>query len=207
MTRMILFAVLLTGPAFAQSAKVVELSAADVARIQSLFNAKQAAEQAWDAALKDVEHKYLSDSREEPDYGPNVGTVATAMIMGGSSIGDVYWRGDGGFSVPERRCDLYEGLSDSVDATELCQKYRARKAAAEKKRQAERIKAEKEEQERIAKLPRKTVYTPKPGWENGFELSEGFRYVVPKPASTTVVSPFSPLINLTGQAAVAGGAR
>jgi hypothetical protein len=56
MKAIIAFALLAVG-CFAQTAKVIELPADDAARLQALWKAKQAADEAWETAQLAVKHK------------------------------------------------------------------------------------------------------------------------------------------------------
>lgn len=169
----ILFSLLLALSAFAQTAKVVQLSKADADHVQALYELKQRAEAEWQAAVTDVEHKYVSESRQVPDQGESSGWLITGPAMLSlSSDNPCFYTPNSILVINDRNEVVSQGAAESTP----CKDFLA-------KNERGRAEAERVEKERMAKLPKKTVYSLKPGWESGFEFSEGFQFIIPKPIS------------------------
>jgi hypothetical protein len=133
----------------AQTAKVVQLSGADAAKVRATHEALDKAQKAWDAVQQQIRDEYVSSFVWVPDEGPGGITVR------GATAGSVlYYSENGGFMASHPACD------------------------------AECLKRAEAERARVAKLPKKKEYTVKYEWRGGFEFSEDFRFIVPKPPTT-----------------------
>lgn len=73
---------LFAGIAFAQDAKVIEISKPDAEHAAKAHQALVDAQAAWDKVRAEIGDKYASDTHLEPDYG-------TGNITGGNSTGTI----------------------------------------------------------------------------------------------------------------------
>lgn len=149
--------------AFAQTAKVVELSKEDATRSRLAYEAKQKADAEWSAIQQKIQEKYVSDRVQ----------VSGAFTTAGSSITSI-----GHMVVQEATTELNPCRgsvgNEEVDLSDTiaCIAYQRAKA------------------QREAKTAKQYVYQPKDGWRGGFEFSEGFRFITPKPIITPKPSPW-----------------
>lgn len=171
----IVILVMMSVVGFSQSAKVVALSEADTVQMIKLKGQLRDAQNDLDYFVQRIGERYISDSEQVIDYG------TTGWTIVGSSNG-ISTASDARKALTEidvwtDACkDVYLHLSYGTEAVERCQKL----LNLRRKSKAEQDAIEAKEKERIAKLPKKTVYTLKDGWKNGFNFSEDYKYIVPK---------------------------
>lgn len=187
----VITALLAAGGLYSQTAKVVPLSQADVDRVKAAYEAKQKADADWQAMQTEIEHKYVSYSREEIDYGTS---GAFAISGTGSSSTVLAWDGSALRMVSTEPDPCEHSRKWDVPPDALCLAYEKVQAEREAKRKADREEADRKEQERLKALPRKTVYFLKPGWQNGFEFSDGFQFIVPRPEPPSTPSKYPSLM-------------
>lgn len=139
---------------FAQDAKVIELKPADAAMLKAKHDALQAAQKAYDDAQKEITHQYLEVGDGDPDAGS---FISIGGLTGSNLAGSITF-----ITGPCNR--LQVGASDAH-----C--LQAKTPTEEEKKQNEK---RAEEERRQYRYQRK-------GWENGFQSSPDFRFIVPKP--------------------------
>ncbi len=158
---------------FCQSAKVVPVSSPDIQRILDAKKTLDTAQADWDALRKDIEHKYISDSHEE------IGTGTTGTFI--TLRSNQFLRGDGSGTVYNDGSDAEESCKKVIreqfqpSDIQLCRKLLESRAKSKADQDAEAAK----EKAQALKGPRTTVYSLKQGWEQGFDFSEDFHYLVP----------------------------
>ena len=176
-----------------QDARVAQLSKPDAERAKAAYDAMKKAEANWQAIQTEIEHTYVSDSHQEdaPLNNGNLtlsgtGSVSTYPMIVGDSTTLIAWKDEFDCAAPGtalvKHADGAYGPQE-VDLACMDKKDKARAQA-----ELLRAKSKRDEEERRAKAPKITVYTPKDGWTNGFTFSPDFQFIVPKPApiSTTL---------------------
>jgi hypothetical protein len=172
---LVLFALALS----AQTAKVVQLSEADAAKVRSAHDALDKAQKAWDAVQQQIRDEYVSTVELVADYGK--GNAATILVNYAVSA---EWS-----PYPQKfECAAAgsviktDGMGNLMPSSfdPDCQLRKAKEATERLKHEADAEKARQAEKDRIAKLPKLKVYTVKDEWRSGFEFSEDFRFIVPK---------------------------
>lgn len=155
--------ILVLSIATAQTAKVVEVTDPwDRKELKLLVELKASTAKHYDNAIKKIELKYLVVEDRDADRGSSVYREDSASYNIGSVMGTgtiIGWRPDQSAAV-----DPCYYSWESVACLE-------KKLANARKREAEGIKP--------APAPHYRYW--RQGFESGYEFSEGFRFIVPKP--------------------------
>jgi hypothetical protein len=168
MRKIILIYAAVSLSAFCQDAKVVQLDPKDSQRIKELFEAKQAADAAWEGAQTDIQNRYASKQEER--------AVSLYAISGSGSASVLSYRADGSAERVDP-CSVYPGDAQTHAA---CGKKYVESLESDRKRREE--------------TKKELVYVPLPGWEQGIAFSSDFKFIIPKTAPAAALKFWSPMV-------------
>jgi hypothetical protein len=152
-------AVMLASVVWAQDAKVIELTPADAVKAEQVYQAKQKADQAWKDEQKELAERYTVVDEKDSDASNTLVDSIFGTVSGVASIQPPCFAGT---SDPNYKCPDTIGTNCHQEATNppgqtVCG-------------------------------PTETPAPSKPfvhyyrqGWQNGFDFSKDFRFIVPKP--------------------------